>query len=69
MPLGPGKFDPVATQVREQTGAEGVVLLVLGAPAGSGFSVQGPLELTLMLPDILENLAREIRASFQAGQV
>jgi len=29
----------------------------------NGFSVQGPLAITAALPELLENMAREIRAS------
>lgn len=38
--LGPGKYDPMCTRVREELGAEAVVLLVINGTAGSGFSMQ-----------------------------
>lgn len=38
MPVGPGKYDDVATRVRELTGAEAVALIVVGGVKGTGFS-------------------------------
>jgi hypothetical protein len=67
MPLGPGKHDAYCTQVREETKATGVVLIVIGPEPG--FSCQADAETTLRLPDILENVARQIRASFEQGRV
>jgi hypothetical protein len=34
---------------------------------GSGFSVQAPFELTVGLPEILRDLARQIEESFEQG--
>jgi hypothetical protein len=60
MALGPGKFDDLATLVREQAGADGVIVIVLGSPAGSGFSVQGTPEVTADLPKLLRYVADQI---------
>lgn len=60
MPAGPGKYDDLATIVREQTAAAGVVVVVIEGAAGSGFSVQGPAELTARLPELLRFMADEI---------
>jgi hypothetical protein len=62
MPLGPGKYDALCTHVREQTKARGVLLIVIDGDQGAGFSCQADLEVTLTLPDLLEFLARQIRA-------
>ena len=61
--MGPGKYDYECTFVLEHTQAEGVVVLVLNGERGTGFSVQAPLHVHLVLPDLLENMARQIRQS------
>jgi hypothetical protein len=68
MALGPGKYDDIATRVRAEVGITddsggGVLVIVLGGNKGSGFSCQADIETTLLLPTILENVIREIRAS------
>jgi hypothetical protein len=60
MALGPGKFDDLATLVREQASALGVIVVVIDAPAGSGFSIQATPEVTARLPELLRYLADEI---------
>lgn len=40
MPLGPGKYDDMCTMVREATGAQAVVVVIVGGSRGDGFSVQ-----------------------------
>ena len=62
-PRGPGKYDDAATLVRNRTMAAAVVVIVLGGSQGSGFSVQADEETTRRLPDLLEDVAKEIRAS------
>ena len=69
MPMGPGKYDPYVTDIREKTGAYGVVLIVLGGEHGNGFSVQADGDTTLRLPELLEQMAADIRASFDQGRV
>jgi hypothetical protein len=63
MPLGPGKYDDEVTALRERFHAAGVVLIVIGGDRGQGFCAQLPLAHTLMIADMLESVAREIRAS------
>lgn len=56
MTIGAGKLDDWCTQVREATGAEGVIIITHGPTAESrGFSAQ------LALPGILEEVAQQIR--------
>jgi hypothetical protein len=62
MPLGPGKYDALCTHVLEQTKARGVLLIVLDGDQGNGFACQADLMTTLALPDLLEHIARQIRA-------
>ena len=60
--LGAGKYDQLCTYVREQAGAQGALLLVLGGTKGNGFSLQADLVTTLRLPEILRELATKIEA-------
>jgi hypothetical protein len=59
--MGPGKYDDLCTLVREKTGASGVIMIVVSGDKGSGFSCQADLRTTLMLPTLLETIARQIR--------
>lgn len=63
MALGPGKYDPECTELREQTKAQGVILMVFGGTKGDGFSCQASPELTLALPRILRCIASDIEES------
>jgi hypothetical protein len=67
MPLGGGKYDDVCTIVSERVGITqhggGVVVIVLGGNKGNGFSCQADLRTTMLLPDLLENIAKQIRES------
>lgn len=65
MAFGPGKYDDLCTYAREAAKAQGVVLIVTDGERGSGFSVQGPLEVHMALPELLEQAALQIRASWQ----
>jgi hypothetical protein len=57
---GPGKYDDLATTVREQAKANGVIVIVIGGDKGTGFSVQGGVETLLALPTILRSTADQI---------
>lgn len=69
MAQGPGKYDHLATSVREAAQADGVIVIVFNGLFGTGFSVQGPMELTANLPDILEQMAHQIRADMRSFTV
>lgn len=62
MALGPGKYDDLATYVREQAKASGAMVIVIDGRLGSGFSVQADLAALIALPDLLEHMAAQIRA-------
>lgn len=62
MAAGPGKYDDLCTMVREKAQAQCAIVIVIGGVNGSGFSCQADLLTTARLPDILENMAAEIRA-------
>jgi len=65
MALGHGKYDEICTRLREELGiteeSGGVVLIVVGGNRGSGFSAQCDLATTKVLPDILEQVAKQMR--------
>lgn len=66
MPIGPGKYDDLATIVRERAGIGdqgGVIVIVFGGNRGNGFSMQADLATTLLVPDVLEDVAEQIRKS------
>lgn len=63
MALGPGKYDDACTQVRIDTNAHAVLLLVLEGTKGSGFSLQvHDMDIVAQLPTMLRNLADQIEA-------
>jgi len=67
MPIGPGKYDAICTEVRERTKAAGAIVIIVGGDRGLGFSCQADLAVTASLPDILEIVADEIRKSMSRG--
>ena len=69
MPLGPGKYDDLCTYVMEQAKAQGAIVIVFGGTQGSGFAVQATLGTHLTIPDLLETIAAEMRASMEKGQL
>jgi hypothetical protein len=66
MAAGPGKYDHLATLVREQANALGVIVIVFGGDKGNGFSVQADLPTTLSLPQVLRATADQIEADLNA---
>lgn len=67
MAVGPGKYNDHVTRVREELDADLVLLIVLGGKRGNGFDVQSTsIELQGQVPELLEHMAREIRASLAA---
>jgi hypothetical protein len=65
MAMGPGKYDDLCTYVREQVGlgdgGGGVILIVLGGNRGNGFAAQLDALTTLAMPELLEEVARQLR--------
>ena len=75
MPLGPGKYDGLATRVRKRAKAKGVILIVLDGEHGHGFAgqltnVTAPAGL-LATAAMLRTVANQIEAdawNMQANQ-
>lgn len=57
---GPGKYDDIATIVRETTKADGILLIVFGGVHGQGFSAQLPAHILIAVPEIVRDVARKI---------
>jgi hypothetical protein len=61
---GPGKYDDLATIVREQAEADAAIVIVLNGNKGSGFSVQALIhrhgEVITRMPELLREIARQI---------
>jgi hypothetical protein len=68
MAIGPGKYDDECTHVRLETKAAGVLLIVIDGEHGSGFSCQADVVTTLMLPELLETVARRLRRDGPFGE-
>lgn len=62
MALGPGKYDELCSQAREQAGggSTAAVLIILHGNKGSGFSCQATLQDALALPELLRSVADQI---------
>ncbi|RAS35875.1 hypothetical protein [Paraburkholderia bryophila] len=56
-----GAFDAACTHVRNWTQARCAVVVVIDGEFGSGYSVMGPLDAQILLPDILERMAKTLR--------
>lgn len=63
--IGPGKYDDLCTYVREQSGAVAALVIVFGGNRGEGFSVQAPLSVQAMVPQML----RELAAAIEGDQI
>ena len=56
-----GLFDSTCNRLREITKARCVAVIVIDGELGSGYSVMGPLEAQVLLPDILQKMADTLR--------
>jgi hypothetical protein len=66
MMFAPGKYDDLCTLVREKAGLTagrggGVMVIVLGGDKGNGFACQADPLVTLMIPEILDDVVRQMR--------
>lgn len=60
MAVGAGKYDDLATTVREQAHARGVIVIVIGGDKGEGFAMQADLYTLMTLPPMLRHIADQI---------
>lgn len=72
MTIGAGKFDGVATLVRNVTGARGVVVIIFDGIRGSGFSAQLPdaahhRPMVKALRAVLEQMERDLGITAASG--
>jgi hypothetical protein len=61
MPRGPGRYDAECVEIRERVNALGTVLIVIAGDRGHGVSLQCAEDFVHELPDVLENIANDIR--------
>jgi len=69
MTIGPGKYDDICTQIREQLGIAdtggGIALMIIGGNRGDGFSIQADLETTFAMPALLLQVAMKMQSDLQ----
>ena len=58
--IGPGKYDDLATYVREKAKAVGAIVIVFQGKHGHGFSCQLPPSAVADVPSVLRQVANEI---------
>jgi hypothetical protein len=63
MALGPGKYDAEVGELRKRLKAHGILLLVVNGDRGSVFSAQLPGDLTMNMPTVLRDIAKQIEES------
>lgn len=61
----PGKYDELCADARLAAKAKGAVLIVFNGEFGHGFCVQVPLSILKILPDLLEQVAKQIRTDME----
>lgn len=62
---GPGKYDGLLTEAREKAGATSAVLIIMDGDKGGGFAVQVAPERLFGLPEVLEEMAKQVRADLE----
>ena len=58
--IGPGKYDDLATMVRQAANARGVAVIVFAGRDGHGFAVQAPAVDLVVIPAILRHMADDL---------
>jgi translation initiation factor 6 (eIF-6) len=61
MPRGRGRYDAECVEIRERVNALGTVLIVVAGDRGHGVSLQCEEDFVHQIPEILEDIARDIR--------
>jgi hypothetical protein len=66
--IGPGKYDDLTTVLQQTTGAQGLVLVVVGGRLGSGFSCQTEHhDLLLVMARAMRKAADQMEQDYQAA--
>lgn len=60
-----GLFDIACNHVKDATQARCAAVIVIDGDEGSGYSIVGPLEAQVLLPDILEQVAHALRRQLE----
>jgi hypothetical protein len=60
-PNSPGPFSELAQQVQAESGAACAALVIIQPDGNGAYSVSGPLEVQLAMPDLLEQVAKALR--------
>lgn len=66
MAIGAGKYDHLCTLIREETRADGVLMLIVNGYNGTGAPCQAMPHIYEKLPDLLRALASEIEIELVA---
>ena len=61
MTVGPGKYDDLCTMVREKAVAAAAIVIIIGGNKGHGFSVQAIPGTADALPELLEEIVKQLR--------
>jgi hypothetical protein len=65
MAYGAGKYDDECSRIRNELKAEGVMLVVIGGPKGSGFSCQASAWDLPRFASVMRNAADQLDADLQ----
>lgn len=69
MPMGPGIYDELCSQVREESEAVAAIVIIIDGKNGNGFSVQSSDPMILIkLPELLQAVTDEIKRSVEQLQ-
>ena len=70
MPIGPGKYDALATYALRASLADAVIVIVDNGINGSGFALQAINHVNgHALADVLEKIAKDIRDDWERAKV
>ncbi len=61
---GPGKYNDIATEIRERTKARGIILIIVGGTQGQGFAVQGDALSLAIMPQAIRHVADQMDKDF-----
>jgi hypothetical protein len=62
MALGPGKYDGIGEELAARFKAKGIIVVIIDGEKGTDFDLVGPALVREGASDLLESLAKDIRA-------